>query len=240
MVGGSVAGTAVAWAVAAGSASAATEDALGWPPVTTPEAVAEPVVSAMTVTPELFAETLIPGRFDLGHADALTDRARRTDLMEPVLGGTPLLMDTAGLLPLPDASVRLSDFDTDTGHDSSPGPVAVSEQRSPWQDPEVVAPALQSSPRLQEHPVVSSSRTASRTDETPPGTGDAPEHAPAPVPATAPVTPAGWFVGSSGPLLPCDRAESFAVPVNQTCTVVRHDGAGRPVATGSQPGNAPD
>lgn len=236
----------MAWAVAAGSASAATEDVLGWPPVTTPEAAAEPVVSAMTVTSELFAEDLNPGRFDVGHAEALTDRARRAEVIDPVLAGTPLLVDTAGLLPLLDTSMPLAskglltDFDTYPGHDSSPGLVVASEQHSPWQDPEVVSPALQSSPRIQEHPVVSSPRTASRTDETLPGTGDAPEHDPAPVPATAPVTPAGWLVGSSGPLLLGDRAESFAVPVNQTGTVVRHDGAGRPVATGSQPANAPD
>lgn len=220
------------WAIAAGTAAAESGDALLLDPVAAPEfaTLSDTVVGARDGLVSADPHLPVPIAVDL----LTTERA----LSPKFLMATALVESPAGAL------LQLSRNSSPQHTDALAAERFVAagklEQRSPQQDPEVVTSARHRSPRPSEHPVVPSSRTTSGTDETPLGADDAPGHDPASVPLAVPYSPAGQLVGSSGALLFCDTAGASPVAGTDFCTVVRAGDAGSPVATGTQPGNAPD
>lgn len=265
LLGGSVAGTAVAWAVATAPASAedisdtrraANEATLPTASVPLGRAMLSDGVSARPLPGDLATHLREPR--------SVAGLARCADEPEACVESAPAvpmdavpadaaLIDVSGLAPaltpgpLAGTGGAESADPTDTSdvgtaaHPAAaggPGRAVTSRPRSPRQDPEVVSSAAQG-PARSWPGAMSAARTTSRTDDTPHDAGDASPHVPAPVSTAALVTPAGAIVGSSGALLPQDLSSARA-GADELVAVVSRDGVRVPVSSGSQPGTAPD
>lgn len=239
MLGGSVAGTAVAWAIAAGTAAA---DELSLDSHLTSVAASESSDVLADVTSTLNPESSLDSLDEM--LDALRTRS-----------AAPLRMNLSQDGPVCAAHVL------DCASSVGGAQTAAGSATDAWDEMNVVAerPHTVPAPSLTTaHEVVATEaresvrqkagyvparqlRTTSGLDEPAEGTGDASAHTPAPVPlaATAPVA-SGCATGSSLMSTFASQFCEFDALGAGSSEVVLPDDAGRPNTTGAQPGVAPD
>lgn len=238
VLGGSVAGTAVAWAIAAGTAAA---DELSLDSRLTSVAASESSDVLADVTSTLARESSLDALDGvLGSLRTRSAAPLRMNLSQDGAACAAHVLECAGSVGGEQAAAGSADaWDETSVAAEQPHTVPA---RTLTAAHEVVATEVRESVRQEAgHVPARQLRTTSGPDEPAEGTGDASAHTPAPVPlaATAPAA-SGCATGSSLMSTFASQLCEFDALGAGSSEVILPDDAGRPNTTGAQPGVAPD